>query len=115
MDKNQARGILLAADLAARAAVKANAHRENRFALDCGFAWVVIKDGRSMVAKVASEAKSGQPGHGYKHHKRGFVVYMPGREEHNGQSVAIFQAGAQAFAEVLKAAGIECFADYRLD
>lgn len=115
MDLNEARGILLAADIAATEAVQANKHLENPNAFDCGFAWVVIENGRSQIVKAAKAAKPHQPGYGHMSHKRGYHVWMPGRGGFGGQSIAVFEAGAQAFADVLKAKGIACHVDSRLD
>jgi hypothetical protein len=115
---DHAKAILAEAEAAAQAAVQANAHRENQFAFDCGFAWAVIEDGRSDIAKAAKLAKPHEPGYGHKAYGRGakgWHVWMPGRGGFNGQSVGIFEAGARAFAEVLKGYGIAAHWSSRLD
>lgn len=129
---------------AAKQAVRENAHLENPHAFDCGFAWVVVKPAtcefirgirklsKAQAAKKAEELeRAGMPshfavaratqeaesawGHTREYGGGGWQFWMPGREEHNGQSIAIFEAGARAFAEVLLRHGIPAFADSRLD
>jgi hypothetical protein len=115
---NAYKAILAEAEAAAVEAIKANAGRENRFAFDCGFAWAVIEDGRSDLYKAAKQAKSGEPGYGHKNYGApGWQVWMPGRHGSgfNGQSVGIFEAGARAFAEVLKKHGFAAHWSSRLD
>lgn len=116
MNIEQAKAILAEAEAAALAAVEANKHRENQFAFDCGYAWAVISNGRSALAKAAKAAKRGEPGYGHPNHGApGWQVWMPGRGNFNGQSVGVFEAGAKAFADVLKAHGEAASWSSRLD
>lgn len=122
------------ANEAAKAAVRGNKHHENTHALDCGYAWVVAKPARrpffnwlraqkaAHVAKYpeynrrhAAQEADGEYGHVRDYGGGGWQFWMPGRSEHNGQSIAVFEAGARAFAAVLNKHGISCFADSRLD
>lgn len=112
--------ILAAAEEAARKAIREKAAKwQAEFGSTerdcCGFAWVMIENARDPVAKAAALADHGQPGHGYKHHRKGFVIYMPGRAAYNGQSLSIFEAGAQACAAVLSANGVKCWEESRMD
>ena len=111
------KAILAEAEAAAKKAVQENAHRENRFAFDCGFAWCVIAEhGASPIIKACKAAQRGEPGYGHKAYgRKGWEVWMPGRGDFNGQSVGIFEAGAKAFADVLKSYGFEAYWSSRLD
>lgn len=128
------------AEEAAKAAVRANAHRENPTAFDCGYAWVVVKPARgpffswlraakkarvdaakrlahhtsAQVRRAEQEADSIY-GHVREYGGGGWQFWMPGRSEHNGQSIAVFEAGAKAFAEVLQRHGIAAQFGSRLD
>lgn len=129
---------------AACQAVRDNRHRENPNAFDCGFAWVVVKPAtcefirglRPLIkAYVAAKEKElagagmaphfaanqarqhaeSKFGHTRDYGGGGWQFWMPGRSEHNGQSIAVFEAGARAFAEVLQRHGIAAQVDSRLD
>ena len=74
----------------------------------CGFAWVVINPARGpLVAELKRQKK------GHKHYPAGYCVWM-GQLNHT-QSVEVLEAGANAYANVLQAAGVKCYADSRLD
>lgn len=79
---------------AARAAVAQVAHEEGTRGFDCGFAWVNFS-GRDPFGRAVKS----QPGvsRGY---PTGYQVWNPG--DHNGQSIHIIRAGAEAYNEVLK-------------
>lgn len=73
----------------------------------CGFAWIKVRPGNSPFAnwlkktkKVSGAAYSG-----------GVDIWV----SEGGQSVERKEAYARAFAKVLQAAGINCYADSRLD
>jgi hypothetical protein len=74
----------------------------------CGFAWVEVPDGRSPFAKWAKKH-----GGAKKHWTKGVYFWNPG--EYAGQSISGDEAGAVAFAKVLKEAGIDAHAASRLD
>lgn len=116
-DPREVKAILAEAEAAARKAVAENAHRENRFAFDCGFAWAVIDEhGASPIIKACKAAQRGEPGYGHKSYRgKGWEVWMPGRGDFGGQSVSIFECGAKAFAEVLKKHGFKAHWSSRLD
>jgi hypothetical protein len=79
----------------------------------CGFAGVIIKDGRSGFARYCRTN-----GIGYRHYYGGH--YVPARPEWcQGsalvQSLAIAEAYARGMAEVLRAHGVTCHVDSRMD
>jgi hypothetical protein len=74
----------------------------------CGFAWVHISPARGPI--VAELKKQGK---GHKSYHGGWDVSMVHLTQ--TQSVEIKEAGARAYAEVLKANGVTCYADSRLD
>lgn len=117
---------------AARAAVRGARHLENPTAFDCGYAWVVITPARGPFINWLRAQKTAhvqaRPGDRRAPHDAdsrwgsrrdygggGWQFWMPGREEHSGQSIAVFEAGAQAMAEVLQRHGMNAQAGSRLD
>jgi hypothetical protein len=101
------------AEAVAAAAAAANAENaklppEQMRGLDCGFAWVVVKPARGPFVSWCKKN-----GCGRSHHAGGWCFWSPGKA--NTQSMSVHQAGAEAFAEVLKAHGINADADYRYD
>lgn len=113
---------------------------EDMNAMDCGFAWVHVPDGRCKFVKECRQELSrrriqpngNMPGpamygtaeryqealeasrkFGSKHHKRGWEFWGVGH--FNGQAVRIKEAGARGFANVLREHGIECVVGSRLD
>jgi hypothetical protein len=98
------------AEAAAVEAVNANAHLESPHAFDCGFAWVEVRPATSPFIRWCKKN-----GHGDSHWKSGWVFWRPGGHVHRGQSIAVFEAGARAFAQVLKDHGIDAVALSRLD
>lgn len=101
------------ADKAARWAVSAenpDAPREQREALDCGFAWVEFKDGRHPFIRWCRLNDQGR-----KHWKKGWHFWCT--NYHHGQSVGVHYAAAQAFAAVLQKhfPEAEIYATSRLD
>lgn len=78
---------------AARQAVQAIAHEEGTRGLDCGFAWVNFsgRDGFGRAVRSQPEVSRGYP--------NGYQVWNPG--QHNGQSIHIIRAGAEAYNDVL--------------
>jgi hypothetical protein len=75
----------------------------------CGFAWVRIRPARGKFVAHLKELDAGR----IDAFKGGFVVYDPSG---NGtQSMNAKFAGANAFAEVLRANGINAFAESRMD
>lgn len=133
--------IFTEAQEAAKAAVRGARHLENPNAFDCGFAWVIVQPatcpfirGLKKVAKahiaavlagmpvvdgraerlVAQEARTV---YGWRrdYGGGGWEFFMLGAREHTGQSVAVFEAGAVAFAAVLDRYGIPAQVGSRLD
>lgn len=84
---------------------------------DCGFAWVHIENGRhpfvSWCRKQAQNAHANSRVYGEKHYRKGWEFWNPSNSM--VQSRAVLEAGAKAFAEVLKANGIECREGSRAD
>ncbi len=109
--------ILNEAHEAAKAAVKANAHKENPNAFDCGFAWVTI-DGMSPLARHCRKAMKASGTRysrylGDKGYPKGWQFWCPG--EHYGQSIAVHKEGARAFRDALAQHGISATVGFRLD
>jgi hypothetical protein len=109
--------LLQKAHAAAAAAAALIPDRPNSF--DCGFAWVTI-DGKSPLAnycraeiKKAGGERRACADLGGKGYPRGWQFWCPGRD--GRQSVAIHEAGAQAFRAVLAEAGIVASVGSRLD
>ena len=74
----------------------------------CGFAWVTIKPARGKFVKLMKELKIGHNGtYG------GWDIWNP--SNHATQCMDAKEAGARAFAEVLKAAGLNCTVHTRID
>lgn len=71
----------------------------------CGFGWVEVPDGHSLLAK-ALKANHG----GRKHWTKGVYIWNPGNS--NWQNVDVAYAGARAFAALFPG---EAFAQSRLD
>jgi len=72
----------------------------------CGFAWVTVRPGNSPFANYLKKAGLGSPAYG-----GGTQIWV---SEFN-QSVARKEAYANAFAEVLREAGLKAYAGSRLD
>lgn len=72
----------------------------------CGFAWIVIRPGTSRAARMAKELFQGYNGHG-----GGIHIHV----HQFNQSLTRKEAYAEAFAQVLKAAGISAHAASRMD
>lgn len=101
------------------AARRAQAGRvENLRALDCGFAWVVVRDAAFMRWARDNAARgitsSAIPSYGSKHYAGGWCFWCPG--PFNGQSISIHEAGARAFRDIM-AHGLQCNVEFgsRLD
>lgn len=73
----------------------------------CGFAWVMIRPGNSSFARWAKAA-----GFGYAAYGGGVRISA---RNIGGQSYEIKTAWAGAFAAVLREAGVDAYADGRLD
>jgi hypothetical protein len=74
----------------------------------CGFAWVAIKPARGPVVKALKEADAG-----YVSSEGGYHVYNPSRNPTQWMDAKI--AGADAFAKVLREAGIKAYTESRID
>jgi hypothetical protein len=74
----------------------------------CGFAWVTIRPCRGPLVAYLKEKKLGRKGW-----EGGLVVWMG--KFFQGQSIERKEAAARAIAAVLKEAGVDAYADSRLD
>jgi hypothetical protein len=74
----------------------------------CGFAWVELPDGRSPAVREMR-----RHGIGSKHWRKGWMIWSPA--QYGGQSMDIHEAGARAYAAVLRSHGIEAHAASRAD
>lgn len=101
-------------DLVARAiseaqkAAKAH-HDTNPHWYPCGFAWVNIKPARGKVVAHLKSIGLGRTDDYY----GGYSIWNP--SGHHSQHMYTLEAGARAFAEVLRAAGIKANVHTRLD
>lgn len=75
---------------------------------NCGFAWVTIRPARGTLCKVLKEHYKASKGW-----NGGLVVWQPSGV--SSQNMYVHQAGAIAFAEVLKEYGYDAEWDSRLD
>lgn len=76
----------------------------------CGFAWIVIRPARGPLVTYLKKQ-----GIGYKGHGGGWNVSASKLDGWMGQNVEVKVRSCRAAADVLKAAGIECYVDNRLD
>ena len=74
----------------------------------CGFAWVDIPNGRSPFVNWCKKN-----GIGSKHWKKGWQIWRP--TDNMTQSMDILEAGAYAFAQVLRKHGIDAVSGSRAD
>lgn len=72
----------------------------------CGFAWVIVRPGNSRFARYLKEERGCRKGY------RGGISYYVGGY---GQSYTRKVAFAEAFAATLRDAGIDAYAEGRLD
>ena len=72
----------------------------------CGFAWVVVTPGTSSFARWLTKT-----GKGSKHYYGGTSIWVG----EFGQSMTRKEAYAQAFAKVLRDAGIDAYSGSRMD
>lgn len=76
----------------------------------CGFAWVHIDDARDPFVKYF---RSKFPDAGHHGHPKGWDIWNPGGSY--TQSMEVKEQGAEAFAKVLRDAGINAYAQSRAD
>lgn len=122
---------------AAKAAIMAEVAREpeDLNAFDCGYAWVILKPARgpfvTFCRKAIKEATTNPaPGVALSRSVNnaekeygavrdygggGWQWWMPGRDVFNGQSIRMFEKGAEAFVAVLREAGLNATVGSRLD
>ena len=75
----------------------------------CGFAWVTVKPATSRVAKILKDRYQASKAYG-----GGIQIWNP--SGHMTQQMDAKQAGARAFAKVLKdQLNINCYAECRMD
>jgi hypothetical protein len=74
----------------------------------CGFAWVDFPSARTPFVTWCKKNNVGS-----KHWKKGWQIWNPAGN--HTQSMDIKEAGAQAFAEVMNANGIQCYMGSRAD
>ena len=74
----------------------------------CGFAWVYFPSARSQFVNWCKKN-----GIGRKNWRKGYDIWNPAGNF--TQSMDIKEVGAEAFAAVLNAAGIECYMESRAD
>lgn len=98
-------------ELAIKEAQKAaNAHHAlNPHWYPCGFAWVNIKPARGKVVAHLKSLGLGRTDDYY----GGYTVWNP--SGHSSQHMYTLEAGARAFADVLKSAGVKAYVSTRMD
>lgn len=96
------------ASTAARVATQAHLDAFPNDWYPCGFAWVIIKPATGPLVKRLKELDLGSKAYG-----GGLQVWNPAKN--NTQCMDALYKGAVAFANVLKAEGVNCYADSRID
>lgn len=81
---------------------------EDPMAFDCGFAWVIVRPARGPFIQWCKDRDLGGKAYG-----GGWQFWCPG--SWHGQSVRVWQKGAQAFAQALSTQGLKATWDSRLD
>ena len=117
MDKYDPQQLLKAA---VEAAVEASEATPDVFAFNCGFAWVTVRPAtgplvaycKRMIVEVGRDCRAALC-YGSSGHAGGWQFWHPGRSR--SQSIDVHMAGARAFADVLRAAGLDAVASSRLD
>lgn len=84
---------------------------ENARGIDCGMAWVVIRPARGAFVTWCKKEGHGKA-RGY---DGGFKIWCASLHDELAQSITVHEAAAQAFADVLRAHGIDASMDSRLD
>lgn len=79
----------------------------------CGFAGVVVKDGRHGFARYCRSQRIGHRNYYGGHYVPARPAWTAGSEL--CQSLAIAEAYAAGYAAELRAAGVDCYVDSRLD
>ena len=74
----------------------------------CGFAWVNITPGNCQIANYLKKINVAQ-----RSYARGVDVWNP--SQHGTQSMDVKEAGAQAFADVLRKYGFSAYMESRAD
>lgn len=92
------------------AVAAANAHdATNPGWYPCGFAWVNIKPARGKIVNFLKKAKIGRTDDYY----GGYTIWNP--SGHNSQHMYTLEAGAKAYADVLRKYGINANVSTRMD
>jgi hypothetical protein len=75
----------------------------------CGFAWIVIRDGRSSFARWAVKNNKARRSdyHG--------VMIWGEDNVYNGQSMETKMAYVRAFGQILSGGGVDCYSQSRMD
>lgn len=79
----------------------------------CGFAWVKIRPARGPFVKFLKANNLGDSSYNGGYEVRPEINYPAGSTA--WQSIDLREAGASAYAKVLKAAGLEAFMQSRVD
>lgn len=109
MSQDQVNAILNAAQAAAEQEVTAMSNKHGDVWGACGFSWCHI-DGVKGNSKLGRKLKAAGVRQDY---TRSFQVWNPG--DYGGQNIEIKEAGAQAYAKVLKSYGFTAYAGSRMD
>lgn len=107
-EKLNLNAILTEAHSAAVAATAATVNANPDQWYPCGFAWVRIRPARGAFVNFLKEV-----GAGYTSEEGGYVVYNPSNNV--TQRMDAKMVGAEAFAKVLRDAGINARAECRMD
>lgn len=100
--------IVAEAFLAAKTAEAAYRAKYGEPVWPCGFAIVKLKPANSAIAKYLKASGKGRTGY-----SSGLIVSNPGGSM--TQNMDIKEAGADAFAEVLRAYGVTAYSESRMD
>lgn len=90
---------------------------ENRFALDCGFAWVTLGGNEPLSRwcrdQLKKDVTKNRKVYGHKGYPSGWCWWTPGN--FMGQSISIHEAGARAFRDTLAKYNIAATVGSRYD
>lgn len=106
--KENVQQIIFEAELEAYREAQAQYNRQGGDRGACGFAWVEIRPARGILAKTLKETRKGDKGW-----NGGIHVWNPSGVA--VQSIDVLEAGARAYAHVLRKYGVNAYANSRLD
>ena len=96
------------ASTAAKYAAELYSKKYGEGPMNCGFAWVDINPATGPMVQYLKSIGVGRKGY-----PKGYTIWDPSNSR--TQDMSIKEAGAQAFAQVMREYGVNCYAGSRLD